>query len=256
METLLKKAFQPSHSPATGATHCHRWPGRVAAVWIATISTCHAAVATIDGISFAARPEVAYVPLIDVCHQLGLSVARGPKAGEIVIQGRSLKNDPLPTLIDGAELVAVPDLAAAGLRVSCGTNGSTFTIGSGDRALAVEIRPKRVEINLATQQLQAWQGNRLVLQSRISSGRGGRTPTGNFKAGPYKARMHHSSLYDNAPMPWSVQIHGNIFIHGFASVPKYPASQGCIRLPLSEGNPARLFYHWVETGTPVEVIRK
>lgn len=226
------------------------------AVLITTISACHAVVATVDGISFAARPEVAYVPLTDVCRQLELSLSRGPKAGEIAIQGRSLQNEPLPKLIDGTELVAVPDLAAVGLLVRAGTNGSTLTLRSGDRELAVAIRPKRVEVNLATQQLQAWQGNRLVLQSRISSGRGGRTPTGNFKAGPYKARMHYSSIYDNAPMPWSVQIHGHVFIHGFPSVPKYPASHGCIRLPLGEGNPARFFYQWVETGTPVEVVRK
>jgi lipoprotein-anchoring transpeptidase ErfK/SrfK len=67
--------------------------------------------------------------------------------------------------------------------------------------------------------------------------------------------MHRSSRYHNAPMPWSVQVRGHVFIHGFTSVPRYPASHGCIRLPLDEGNPAKFFYEWIEPGTPVKVTR-
>jgi len=113
--------------------------------------------------------------------------------------------------------------------------------------------PKRVEINLTEQKLRAYEGNRLVMQTRISSGRNRCTPTGNFKAGAYKAENHYSSLYHNAHMPWSVQVHGNIFVHGFAEVPDYPASRGCIRVPITGNNPAKRFYHWVETGTPIRI---
>ena len=94
----------------------------------------------------------------------------------------------------------------------------------------------------------------MVLPSRISSGRRGRIPSGSFTAGPYKARMHYSSRYQNAPMPWSVQIHRHVFIH-FTSVPDYPASYDCIGLPLTDGNPARFFYDWTDVGTPVRVSR-
>ena len=41
-----------------------------------------------------------------------------------------------------------------------------------------------------------------------------------------------------------------------SSVPKYPASHGCIRVPLTEGNPAKLFYEWVSKGTPIEIVKK
>jgi lipoprotein-anchoring transpeptidase ErfK/SrfK len=93
-----------------------------------------------------------------------------------------------------------------------------------------------------------------VLESRVSTGRKGkRTPNGSFRVG-VKWRMHRSRLYDNAPMPYSVQVHGNYFIQGFASVPPYPASRGCIRLPLTNGNPAKQFFEWVEPGTPVEIV--
>jgi lipoprotein-anchoring transpeptidase ErfK/SrfK len=54
-------------------------------------------------------------------------------------------------------------------------------------------------------------------------------------------------------MPWSVQLQGDIVIHGFESVPPRAASRGCVRLPLTGTNPARWFYHWVDIGTPVVV---
>lgn len=112
---------------------------------------------------------------------------------------------------------------------------------------------KRVEIDKSQQMLRAYQGDQLVIESRVSTGRDGkRTPNGSYHAG-YKERMHYSSLYDDAPMPYSVQVSGNYFIHGFSSVPSRPASHGCIRLPLTGGNPARRFYEWVELGTPIAI---
>ncbi|MDD5350826.1 MAG: L,D-transpeptidase [Chthoniobacteraceae bacterium] len=114
--------------------------------------------------------------------------------------------------------------------------------------------PKSVVVDKGRQELRAYEGNRLVLSTRISTGRRGReTPNGRFRA-QSKSLMHYSRLYDNAPMPYSVQIAGNYFIHGFFSVPDHPASHGCIRVPLSGSNPARQFYDWVEPGTPVAIV--
>ena len=80
-----------------------------------------------------------------------------------------------------------------------------------------------------------------------------KTPAGEFRAGPVKSRMHRSRLYHNAPMPWSVQVHENIFIHGFRKVPRRPSSHGCIRLPLTGANPAKWFYNWIDLGTPISI---
>ena len=54
-------------------------------------------------------------------------------------------------------------------------------------------------------------------------------------------------------MPWSVQVRGDVVIHGFPSVPPHAASHGCVRVPLTGANPAHWFYTWVETGTPIEI---
>ena len=112
--------------------------------------------------------------------------------------------------------------------------------------------PKRVEIDLTAQTLRAYEGDRLVMKTHISSGRNRATPTGRYSAG-FKDADHYSSLFHNAPMPWSVQVSGNIFIHGFTSVPKYPASHGCIRVPLTGSNPAKRFFNWVDPGTPIRI---
>src|SRR6056297_839558 len=116
-------------------------------------------------------------------------------------------------------------------------------------------RPKRVEIDLTKQQLKAYEGNRVVLRTNVSTGYRNNTPTGNFRAGPYKSAEHYSSLYHNAPMPWSIQVTGHIFIHGYTEVPPYPASKGCIRVPLTGRNPAKRLFKWIDIGTPIKIYR-
>lgn len=61
--------------------------------------------------------------------------------------------------------------------------------------------------------------------------RGKRTPTGTYRPQSL-VRMHYSSLYNNAPMPWSIFFHGNYAIHGTTEVSRLgrPASAGCVRL--------------------------
>ena len=109
---------------------------------------------------------------------------------------------------------------------------------------------KRVYIDKSNQTLTAYEGDRVVLSSRISTGRSkSPTPSGTYQVG-VKDRMHRSRLYDNAPMPYSVQFNNNYFIHGFSSVPNYPASHGCVRMPIGS---AQKLFNWIHAGTPVTV---
>jgi lipoprotein-anchoring transpeptidase ErfK/SrfK len=109
---------------------------------------------------------------------------------------------------------------------------------------------KRVEVDKCTQVLRAYEGSKLILETKVSTGRRNSTPNGSYMV-EGKQLMHYSRRYQNAPMPYSVQVWGHYFIHGFHHVPDYPASHGCIRVPMSGANPAKLFYEWVEIGTPV-----
>jgi|GEM_PF-837720 len=113
---------------------------------------------------------------------------------------------------------------------------------------------KRIEVNKTTQTLSAYEGDTLFLQTRVSTGKWDKaTPNGSFKA-QEKDRMHRSRKYNNAAMPFSIWITGNCFIHGFASVPHYPASHGCVRVPLSQDNPAKKLFEWTDIGTTIDIV--
>ncbi len=57
------------------------------------------------------------------------------------------------------------------------------------------------------------------------------TPSGTFRPQSL-SRYHRSSLYNNAPMPYSIFYDGNFAIHGTTHVSRLggPASKGCVRL--------------------------
>ncbi|SEO93675.1 L,D-transpeptidase catalytic domain [Salinihabitans flavidus] len=66
----------------------------------------------------------------------------------------------------------------------------------------------------------------------VSTARDGKcTPTGTYRAQSL-SRFHRSSLYNNAPMPFSIFFHGNYAIHGTDQTDKLGsrASAGCVRL--------------------------
>ena len=209
---------------------------------------------TIEAVTFAVEPGRVWLPLDDDASALRLTIGRVEENRRVSINGVDFPAAALRVIADGVQLASADDLQRAGCVTTANANGKEWTVSLGRHDIHLAAGTKRAEVNLAGQRLNAWQGERLVVDCRVSSGRNGRTPAGNFTAGPYKARMHHSKRYDNAPMPWSVQINGHVFIHGFSSVPNYPASHGCIRVPLNEGNPAKLFYEWIDVGTPVRVI--
>lgn len=211
--------------------------------------------APLEAITFALESGVIYVPLHEAADQLHWKARRDEFGRCIRLHDVAVPAGSLRQLIDGTELIRTSDLELAGATIRIREEDSRMTISWGFHRFTLVVSPKRAEVSLARQQLRAWQGARLVLQTHISSGRNGRTPAGSFTAGPFRQRMHYSKLYNNAPMPWSVQIHGNVFIHGFTSVPDYPASHGCIRVPLDGGNPARFFYEWIDNGSPVHVLR-
>ncbi len=211
----------------------------------------------LEALTFALDSTRTFLPLIEASQQLGWPPRRDEEKGTVILNGKTLSTSTMRTLTDGTMLISLETLATAGATVTPQEDDSTFKVSFSGRHFRVIRADKRAEINLKEQLLRAWEGKRLVLETNISSGRGGSTPSGEFKAGPYKARRHYSSRYNNAYMPYSVQVTGHIFIHGFKHVPKYPASHGCIRLPyLTDENPARFFYEWIDKGTPITIIKK
>ncbi|MHA1574100.1 MAG: L,D-transpeptidase family protein, partial [Alphaproteobacteria bacterium] len=94
--------------------------------------------------------------------------------------------------------------------------------------------PLLAVVSLGSQHVAIYSDDGLVARSRVSSGkRGLRTPTGVFSI-IQRHRHHHSNIYRGASMPYMQRITwSGIAMHASGSVPGYPASHGCIRLPYS-----------------------
>lgn len=87
-------------------------------------------------------------------------------------------------------------------------------------------------IDLSDQRMEVRRDGVIVGDWPVSTARRGKvTPTGLFVPQTL-VRYHRSTLYDGAPMPWSIFFSGNYAIHGTTQVEALgaPASAGCVRL--------------------------
>jgi lipoprotein-anchoring transpeptidase ErfK/SrfK len=110
--------------------------------------------------------------------------------------------------------------------------------------------PERVVVSLSDQLAYLYRGDTLMAVAAISTGRDDKpSPTGIFSVREKKP-FYRSKKYDNAPMPWMERIDQyGIALHGGYN-PGYPASHGCIRLPLAF---AKKLYTVTDVGTPVYI---
>ena len=120
--------------------------------------------------------------------------------------------------------------------------------------------PDRVEVDLARQVLLLWQGGQLRLATHVSTGSGERyceggrcgiatTPTGAFRFSwrwPGWRESRLGKLYNPVYFTSS-----GIAVHGSTSVPTYPASHGCVRIPM---HIAEYFPSLVRNGEAVYVV--
>ena len=89
-----------------------------------------------------------------------------------------------------------------------------------------------ITVDIANQIAFVFKGDMLIGVTNISTGKKGHpTPLG-FWTINFKRQKYFSRKYDNAPMPWMQNIdEKGIAFHG-GKTPGYPASHGCIRLPM------------------------
>jgi hypothetical protein len=101
-------------------------------------------------------------------------------------------------------------------------------IWAGDQAAA---GPMVMVVSLSEQRAYAYRNGLLEAVTTVSSGKPGhRTPTGVFTI-LQKDRHHHSSLYQNAAMPYQQRLTWDgVALHA-GGLPGYPESHGCIHLP-------------------------
>jgi len=158
-------------------------------------------------------------------------------------------------LLLGAALLHASALAQAG-KPPASVIGAAETLKPGQYLWAPEVAPHGpllLIVSLATQRATLYRNGIPIAITTVSTGKAGhRTPVGVFTI-LQRAAEHYSSIYDNAPMPFMQRLTwGGVALHG-GTLPGYPASHGCIRLPHEF---ARLLYGATRLGMTVIVTNE
>ena len=110
--------------------------------------------------------------------------------------------------------------------------------------------PLIIAISIERQSLKIYDDNGLFAETPISTGmRGHPTPMGVFSV-IQKQKYHRSNIYSGAPMPYMQRITWSGVAFHAGVLPGYPASHGCIRMPM---NFAVKMWGWTRMGARVVV---
>jgi hypothetical protein len=119
---------------------------------------------------------------------------------------------------------------------------------------------RRIEVNLSTQRLTAYEDDLVVYRAPVATGRDGfNTPTGSFAV---YDKLRVQTMTGDAggerwyvpAVPWVMYVVGGVALHGtywhdrFGS--GYRLSHGCINLGMDD---AEWLYGWADVGTPVKI---
>lgn len=118
---------------------------------------------------------------------------------------------------------------------------------------------KRIYVDLTNQKLSAFEGNNLIMDVPVSTGKWNKTPTGEFRiwiwlrytrmtggsgAGYYNLPNVPYTMYfynSNTPKTWGYSLHGTYWHNNFG----HPMSHGCVNMRTSDAE--KLFY-WTNPG--------
>ncbi len=110
--------------------------------------------------------------------------------------------------------------------------------------------PLIIAVSIEKQKIRVYDANGLFAESPVSTGmKGHATPMGVFSI-IQKHKMHHSNIYSGAPMPYMQRITWSGVAMHAGVLPGYPASHGCIRLPMAF---AMKIWNWTKMGARVVV---
>ncbi len=118
-------------------------------------------------------------------------------------------------------------------------------------AFAGDARTLQIFVSKSNQTLAVYDGAEVIATSKVSTGKPGHTtPSGIFSV-IEKKKYHESNIYSAAPMPFMQRLTwSGIALHESNSVPRYPASHGCVRLPSAF---AKELYKMTAMGVPVVI---
>ena len=110
--------------------------------------------------------------------------------------------------------------------------------------------PLIIAVSIEQQKVRVYDSNGLFAESPVSTGmKGHSTPMGVFSV-IQKHKMHRSNIYSGAPMPYMQRITWSGVAMHAGVLPGYPASHGCIRMPMAF---AVKMWNWTRMGARVIV---
>jgi hypothetical protein len=155
----------------------------------------------------------------------------------------------LPVLLIAAAAAPPSNPSAIGAAV----DGAIERLKPGEFLWAPAIAPAgpvTVVVSLKTQRAYAYRNGVPIGVATVSTGKPGHaTPTGIFTI-LQKAVKHNSNRYSDAPMPFMERLTWSGIAMHAGNLPGYPASHGCVRLPLAF---AKLLYGVTSLGLTVVI---
>lgn len=110
--------------------------------------------------------------------------------------------------------------------------------------------PLVIVVSVDRQKVTVYDSNGVFAESPVSTGmKGHSTPMGVFSV-IQKHKFHHSNIYSGAPMPYMQRITWSGVAMHAGVLPGYPASHGCIRMPMAF---AVKMWNWTKMGARVLV---
>lgn len=110
--------------------------------------------------------------------------------------------------------------------------------------------PLVIVVSIDRQKVTVYDSTGVFAESPVSTGmKGHSTPMGVFSV-IQKHKFHHSNIYSGAPMPYMQRITWSGVAMHAGVLPGYPASHGCIRMPMAF---AMKMWNWTRMGARVIV---
>lgn len=129
-------------------------------------------------------------------------------------------------------------------------HGQAQKKGKPEKEAAKPQGPLIVAISINQQKLKLYDANGVYAESPVSTGMSGHpTPMGVFSI-IQKQKYHRSNIYSGAPMPYMQRITWSGVAMHAGVLPGYPASHGCIRMPMAF---AVKMWNWTRMGARVVV---
>jgi hypothetical protein len=191
-----------------------------------TLATAGALMLTLPlGFAFASEGAAAESPSLPQASAIAAAMPAAAAPAPVVAAPQPSPVAAEAEALDPGEFVWRPELAPSG---------------------AVEI-----VVSIPLQRAYVYRGGTLIGVTTVSTGRRGHaTPIGRFTI-TQKRREHYSNLYNNAPMPFMQRLtNDGIALHA-GQIPGYPASHGCVRLPLAF---ARHLFGTTAVGAAVHIV--